>query len=56
VHRHIPIHGLVLPGLHQIGLVPDAGAAAASDATPLLAPDIEMGIVLVLGKRLEMLE
>src|SRR5438105_3942638 len=53
---HVPVDGLVLPGLNKVGLVPDARATALADAEPVLTPYIEVRVVLVLGERLQVLE
>jgi hypothetical protein len=36
--------------------MPDTGAAASSDAAPVLAPDVEVRILLIAGKSLQLLE
>ena len=55
VWRHVAVNRFVLPGLHQIGLVPDPGAVASSDSPPILAPGVHVRIVLIPGERLEMI-
>ncbi len=54
--RHVAVDRLVLPGAHQVGLVPDARAVAAADPLPVGAPGGEVRVVLVLGEPLEVLE
>src|SRR4051794_13127172 len=56
VRGHVPVDGLVVPRFDQERLVPDPRAAALSDPPPVLAPDLQVRIVLVPGERLEVLE
>ena len=54
--RRVSVRCLVLPGLDEVRLVPDPGSVAASDPPPVVAPHLEVRIVLVLGERLEVLK
>ena len=56
VRGHIAVDRLVLARSHEVGLVPDSGACALADASPVVAPHLEVWIVSVLGECLQVLE
>ena len=47
---------ILFAGAHQERLVPDAGTAGPANTLPVIAPRLEVRIILVLGECLEVLE
>src|SRR5215469_8676804 len=54
--RHVSIECLILPRLHQIGLVPDADTAIGADGAVETPPRAQMRIILAAGEALKILK